>query len=184
MSRKVLDVLKSRFPSGVLEIHSFRGDDTAVISPSALLEVARFLKTDPRTLFDMPVDATCVDYLGQDRGFRFEVVYHLRSMTHNHRIRLKVRVPEDSSGNQDDLDSLYPVWRGFDWLEREVFDMFGIRFKGHPDLRRLLLYPEFKGHPLRKDYPVRGYQPLMDMPTLKGDPIPDANTPGSDENGK
>jgi len=170
MSREVLTILKSRFPDAVLDTHSECGDDTAVISGEALLEVCRFLKEAPQTLFDQPVDLTCVDYAAhpEPRPFhtRFVVVYHLRSITHGHRIRLKIPVPEESPA----VESVVSVWKGFVWFEREVFDMFGLRFNNHPDLRRILLYPEFTGHPLRKDFPQRGYQPTMDMPTLPTQP--------------
>ena len=99
---------------------------------------------------------TGVDYLGfpgRSVKERFEVVYHLYSLKAGHRLRVKVPVPQEDPT----VDSLVPLWKGANWLEREVWDMFGIRFHGHPDLRRVLLYEEFEGHPLRKDYPL-GYE--------------------------
>ena len=172
MSKKVIDILKTTFGAAILESHALRGDDTAVVEPGRIRDVCAFLKDDERCAFDMPIDVTCVDFQGYpgDRGWRFEVVYHFRSTRHNHRVRLKARL----GGAAPSLPSVRPVWRGVEWYEREVFDMFGVRFEGHPDLRRILTYPEFKGHPLRKDYPVRGYQPLTPMPTLAGDEIPAA----------
>jgi NADH-quinone oxidoreductase subunit C len=174
MSTKALTILQSRFPKAIIEVHSFRGDDTAVINSASIREVCEFLKHDERTLFEMPMDITCVDYSEHpdQPDHRFEMVYHLRSMTHGHRIRLKVQLicelgPEQTVA----IDSVCSVWQGAEWLEREVYDMFGVTFNDHPDMRRLLLYPEFKGHPLRKDYPLRGYQPLADMPTLEGDKL-------------
>ena len=170
MSKKVIGFLKTKFRAAIIETSDFRGDETAVIEPERIRDVCAFLRKDERCAFDMPIDVTCVDYSAYpgERDWRFEVVYHLRSTQHNHRIRLKARL----SGDKPSLPSVRPVWRGVDWFEREVFDMFGVRFEGHPDLRRILTWPEFKGHPLRKDYPLRGHQPLMDMPTLRGDEIP------------
>ena len=198
MSERVLKLLKSRFGEAITEVHSFRGDDTAVVRRDSIREVCRFLKENPETAFDMPIDVTCVDFLAypteagysrkseidyQRPGFpkpwedRFVVVYHLRSMKHNHRVRLKVSVPEADLR----VDSVTDVWKGVNWFEREVFDMFGITFEGHPNLRRILLYPEFVGHPLRKDYPLKGYQPRFDMPGLKGDPVPSAGSRAHEE---
>lgn len=171
MSKQVIDILKTKFGAAILETHDHRGDDTAVVEPARIRDVSAFLKDDERCAFDMPIDVTAVDYSRYpgERDWRFELVYHLRSTRHNHRVRLKARL----GGESPALPSVRPVWRGVDWYEREVFDMFGVQFEGHPDLRRILTYPEFQGHPLRKDYPVRGYQPLMDMPTLRGDEIPE-----------
>ena len=99
-------------------------------------------------------DLCAVDYLGETP--RFEVVYHLYSLDKNHRLRIKARVPEDDC----EIDTLVEVWPTANWLEREVWDLYGIRFRGHPDPRRLLLYEEFEGHPLRKDYAKERRQPL------------------------
>src|SRR5206468_1510138 len=100
-------------------------------------------------------DETAVDYLGQTP--RFEVVCHLVSLTHGRRLRVKIQVPEEDPV----VPSLVPLWKSANWMEREVWDMYGIRFSGHPDLRRILMYEEFVGHPLRKDYPVNKRQPLV-----------------------
>jgi NADH-quinone oxidoreductase subunit C len=128
-----------------------------------LLEIVRFLKEDPKLDFDFLADLTAVDYLGK-KDPRFEAVYHQLSWQSHRRIRVKVPVPED----QPEVDSLTPLWKGANWLEREVWDMFGIRFRGHPDLRRILLYEEFRGYPLRKDYPVNQRQPLVPERPLAG----------------
>lgn len=158
MSKKLLDLLKSKFGDAILETHSQFGDDTAVVSPAAWREVALFLRDDPRCAMSMFTDLCGVDY--PDRDPRFEVVCHLRSLQHAHRIRIKARVGnEDGTGAE--LDSLVPVWKGANWFERETFDMIGVTFTGHPDLRRILMYPEFQGHPLRKDYPAQKAQPLV-----------------------
>jgi NADH-quinone oxidoreductase subunit C len=156
----ILARLRGRLGDRVQETHAYRGDHTAVVAGDAIVPALQFLRDDPECAFDLLVDLTAVDYLtfpGREDGPRFEVVYHLYSVPHSHRVRLKVRVEED--------DPVVPtatgLWPIANWLEREVWDMFGIRFEGHPDLRRLLLYEEFEGHPLRKDYPVNRRQPLI-----------------------
>ncbi|EYF07124.1 NADH-quinone oxidoreductase subunit C [Chondromyces apiculatus] len=160
MSKQILELLQARFPGAILETHSQFGDDTAVVDPAVWREVARFLREDPRIDMDMFVDLTAVDYLWQGAYPRFEVVCHLRSLQYGHRIRIKARIGEED-GSGADIDSLQPIWKGANWFERECFDMFGVVFRGHPDLRRILMYPEFQGHPLRKDYPAQKYQPLI-----------------------
>ncbi len=158
MSQIVLDKLKARFGAAILETHSDFGDDTAVVDPAQWKAVGQFLRSDPALDFDMPVDLCGVDY--PDRVPRMEVVLHLYSVSKRHRVRLKARVgDEDMDGAE--LDSLVSIWPGLDWLEREVFDMSGVRFRGHPDLRRILMYPEFEGHPLQKTYPADRTQPLV-----------------------
>lgn len=167
MSKKILDLIRSAFPGTVLETHSQFGDDTAVIEAFMWREVARFLRDDPQSSMDMFVDLTAVDYLWQGAVPRFEVVCHLRSLDRGHRIRIKARVG-DEDGSNAEIDSLVSVWKGASWFEREVFDMFGITFRDHPDLRRILMYPEFQGHPLRKDYPANKYQPLVPFRDVPG----------------
>ncbi len=161
MSQAVIDAVKARFPEAVEETHAWRGDDTLVIARDFLVDVCRFLKDDPAMDFKMPIDVCGVDYLGH-RTPRFEVVYHLYSVTKRHRVRLKVRVSEDDCR----VPTVTTVWKGVNWYEREAWDMYGVVFEGHPKLERILMYEEFEGHPLRKDYPQRGYQLLMPMPTL------------------
>jgi NADH-quinone oxidoreductase subunit C len=147
--------LRGGVADAVLASHAFRGDATAIVPRERLLEVCRFLRDDAELRFDMLVDVTAVDYLG--RVPRFEVVYHLYSLSLNHRIRIKVALEE----TEPSLPSLVPIWAGANWLERETWDMYGIVFAGHPDLRRIYLYEEFQGHPLRKDYPKTKRQPLI-----------------------
>jgi NADH-quinone oxidoreductase subunit C len=156
----ILRRLRSTFGSGIAETHDHRGDHTAVVERSAIPDVLRVCRDDADLGFDVLMDLTAVDYLKYpDREFgpRFEVVYHLYSLSHNHRVRLKVRVEEDDAR----VPSATGLWPIANWFEREVWDMFGIRFDDHPDLRRLLMYEEFHGHPLRKDYPVNKRQPLI-----------------------
>jgi NADH-quinone oxidoreductase subunit C len=158
VSQAVLDKLKARFGAAVLETHSDFGDDTAVVDPAQWRAVAKFLREDPALDFDLPVDLCGVDY--PNREPRMEVVLHLYSTGRRHRVRVKTRVgDEDMDGAE--LDSLVAIWPGLNWLERETFDMSGVRFKGHPDLRRILMYPEFEGHPLQKSYPADRTQPLV-----------------------
>ena len=150
-----LKLLAEGFPGEVRETRLVHGDAMVVISPGALRKVMEFLKNDTRLLYDVLVDITAVDYLGQEP--RFEVVYHLLSLSYHQRLRIKVGV----HGEKPAVESMTALWGNANWLEREVWDMFGIVFEGHPDLRRILLYPEFQGHPLRKDYPIRRRQPVI-----------------------
>ncbi len=160
MAREVLDALERRFGEAILETHDHRGDETALVVPERIREICQFLRDDPELDFGAVMDVTCVDRLHLKPSTpRFEVVYHLYSFRKKHRVRLKARVPEEDPV----LPSVTPVWKGANWFEREVYDMYGVRFEGHPDLRRILLYPEFEGHPLRKDYPLDGEQPLVTM---------------------
>jgi len=152
---RVLRRLLERHSAAVLDTHARLGDATAQVQKERLVELMRFLRDDPELAFDMLTDLTCVDYLGQEP--RFEMVYHLYSVAKNHRLRVKARVAETPC----EIDSLVPLWPSANWMEREVWDLYGVRFIGHPDLRRILLYEEFHGHPLRKDYPKERRQPLV-----------------------
>jgi NADH-quinone oxidoreductase subunit C len=162
VSQLVLDKLREKFGAAILETHSNFGDDTALVDAAHWKAIGRFLHDEPALDFDMPVDLCGVDY--PNRLPRMEVVLHLYSVTRRHRVRLKTRVgDEDMAGAE--LDSLVSIWPGLNWLEREVFDMSGVRFRGHPDLRRILMYPEFEGHPLQKTYPADRTQPLVSYRT-------------------
>jgi len=180
VSQIVLDMLKERFGAAILETHSQVGDDTAVIEPSQWKAVCAFLRSDPALDFDMPIDLCGVDY--PNRVPRTEVVMHLYSVSKGHRVRLKARVgDEDMEGAE--IDSVTSIWAGMNWLEREVFDMSGVRFRGHPDLRRILMYPEFVGHPLQKTYAADRTQPLIPYRTEDeaGMPIQKIEPFGPDE---
>jgi NADH-quinone oxidoreductase subunit C len=159
MSKALIELVKKNFPDAVLESHSQLGDDTIVLAPGRWKEVCRFLKDNAQSDIDMLTDLTAVDY--PEREPRFEVVAHLYSLSRGHRLRLKARVG-DRDGETVELDTLTEIWASANWLERECFDMLGVKFLGHPDLRRILLYPEFEGHPLRKDYPAEKIQPLFE----------------------
>jgi NADH-quinone oxidoreductase subunit C len=156
MSKAVTEALLARFPRVVTDAYTGPGgDDVVFVRKDQIVEVCRFLKADPKMAFNMAPYVTAVDYLGQEP--RFEVVYNLYSTSLNHRVRLRVKVPEEDAV----VPSVTGVWRGADWFERYCFDMYGISFTDHPDMRRLFMYDEFVGHPLRKDYPLRGRQPLV-----------------------
>ncbi len=157
MSERVLRRLREQFGEGILETSAYRGDEQAVVEPALWKAAALFLRDDPQTAMDHFIDLTAVDYPEREPELpRFDVILVVRSLEKKHRVRLKTRV-----GEGQPLDSLVQVWVGANWAEREVWDMFGIRFAGHPDLRRILLYEEFEGHPLRKDYPIDRPQPLV-----------------------
>ena len=188
MTRLLIESVTDRFPDAVSASHAYRGDQPVVVRPEFLLEIARFLKEDPALLMNLLVDVTAVDYSAFGKGpapaffassgvavkpssqipdedpwpgppekTRFTVVYHFYSIQHKHRLRLVIPIEETEAA----LDSLTTLWAAADWLEREVWDMYGIRFNGHPNLKRILMYEEFEGHPLRKDYPVNKRQPLI-----------------------
>ncbi len=183
----LIEAIRDQFPD-VQASHAYRGDATIVLDRDSLLEVARFLKEDSALQMNFLMDLTAVDYSafgkspapaffassgvgarplaqiqdedpwpGPPGEARFAVVYHFYSMEQKHRLRLVVPLQEA----EPELDSLTSLWAGANWLEREVWDMFGIRFRGHPDLKRILMYEEFEGHALRKDYPVSKRQPLI-----------------------
>jgi NADH-quinone oxidoreductase subunit C len=156
----ILARLRERFGPAVHAAHADHGDHTLLVDLVALPEILRFCRDDAALRFDMLMDLTAVDYLtypGREDSPRFEVVYHLYSVPHNHRVRIKAGVDEDDPV----VRTATPLWPIANWLEREVWDMYGLRFAEHPDLRRLLLYEQFEGHPLRKDYPVSRRQPLI-----------------------
>ncbi|MBN2053714.1 NADH-quinone oxidoreductase subunit C [bacterium] len=158
----VLERLVQEFTESVVEIHEQHGDATAVVTGESLTSILRFLRDAPELRFSMLVDLTAVDFLtypGREDGPRFEVVYHLMAPDSHRRVRIKTRIDERDCR----VPSSRELWPVADWLEREVWDMFGITFTGHPNLKRLLMYPEFQGHPLRKDYPFNKEQPLVEQ---------------------
>lgn len=184
----LIELVRDRFPQAVRGTHAYRGDATIVVHREWLLDVAWTLKEDQAFQMNFLMDVTAVDFSsfgkkpspaffassgvavrpkpelpdqdpwpGPPGPERFAVVYHLFSLRHKHRLRVEVLVNEADA----EVDSLTPLWGCADWLEREVWDMFGIRFRGHPNLKRILMYEEFVGHPLRKDYAVNKRQPLI-----------------------
>jgi NADH-quinone oxidoreductase subunit C len=145
----VASALDARYQDAIEGGHDERGELTLFIAPGWIVEVCRFLKEEQQ--FNRLSGITGVDWLPADP--RFEVVYLLHSLPKNERLRLKCRVQEN-----EEIDSLTGVWRGADWYERETFDMFGIRFRSHPNLQRILMPTDWEGYPLRKDYPVHGHK--------------------------
>jgi len=167
MALALVEHVKKLFPDAVRATHSFRGDDTVIVAAERWHDVAQMLRDDPACDMNLLVDLTAVDY--PDREPRFEVVAHLLSLSQGHRLRLKTQVG-DAEGEDVRVASLTDLWASANWMERECYDMFGVTFVGHPDLRRILLYPEFEGHPLRKDYPAQKSQPLVayrDVPNIE-----------------
>jgi NADH-quinone oxidoreductase subunit C len=152
--KKVLDLLKQKFPDDVKEVSIVLGEAVVFIEKEALLPVVKFLEEKPQE-YNLLLDLTCVDYLGEEP--RFEMVYHLFSLSQNKRLRIKARLEEKDLR----IASLTARWKNASWLEREVYDLFGVNFDGHPDLRRIFMYDGFEGHPLRKDYPLRKRQPRI-----------------------
>ena len=148
----VVSKLRAWDPQAVAETHEFRGELTIVVPREQLRRAAEFLHGDPESQFAYLSDITAVDRFPVEP--RFELNYHLLSIPHRARLRLKVRV----GGSDPVVDSVNAVWPAANWHEREIFDLFGVRFEGHPDLRRILMPEDWEGHPLRKDYPVEGYR--------------------------
>ena len=146
--------LETALPSAILQKVWWVGDWTLIVDRSRLTEVALWLRDTPGAEFDFCSDVTATDW--PPRAPRFDVVYSLYSVARRHRVRLKVR-----TGEADAVSSVSAVWPAANWLEREVFDMFGIRFDGHPDLRRILMPEDWQGHPERKDYPLEGPGELL-----------------------
>ena len=148
----VAECLRSWNPKAVAEVVEFRGETTIVVPRELLRAAAERCHEDAKLQYNFLTDATCVDRTPAEP--RFELNYHLVSIPRQEKVRLRVWL----SGSDPTVDSLVPVWPGANWLEREIFDLFGIRFNGHPDLRRILLPDDWEGHPLRRDYPVEGYR--------------------------
>ncbi len=187
MSQKVLDALKAAHGSAVERTATAHTDDIAWIKRDQLIAVATWLKNDPAMAFDAPVFCTCIDWIDwkplhqppsaawNEHKPRFTVAYQLRSSKHRHRVRIEIELPEADAR----CASLAGLWPAFNWQERETFDMYGIRFEGHPDLRRIYMYEEFVGHPLRKDYPKDKRQPLVRRDDLPMNPIKVDRSEGS-----
>jgi NADH-quinone oxidoreductase subunit C len=150
----VAEHLSSWNPKSVVEVIEFRGETTIVVPPEFLRDAATQCRDAANLQFNFLSDATCVDRYPSEP--RFELNYHLVSIPRRDKIRLRTRV----GGSDPSVDSIVPVWVGAGWLEREIFDLFGIRFNGHPDLRRILLPDDWEGYPLRRDYPVEGFRDI------------------------
>jgi NADH-quinone oxidoreductase subunit C len=167
MSKKLIDLVKRKFTKekALVDSHSRLGNDTIIIRPEHLLAVMEFLRDDPKSKMNLLRELTAVDYL--HRIPRFEVVYVLYSLELKHMLIVRVLV----DGDKPSVPTLGELWPIAGWMEREVWDMYGIKFEGHPDLRRVLLYEEFDGHPLRKDYPVQRSQPRIELRERERDAV-------------
>lgn len=164
LDHPTLPLVKEAFSTVPLQATQFRNQTTLIVPSQHLHDIMRFLCADPRCDYDFLSDVTAVDYLGypaKTQG-RFAVVYLLASYKHNRRLTVKTFLDPtiDTTGIDVDpaleVESVTDIWPGCEWREREVYDMFGIRFTNHPDLRRILMWRDYPAHPLRKDYPLRG----------------------------
>lgn len=147
--------LQEKFGAAILSVGEFRGEVSVTVARNGIGDILRFLRDDAELRYDLLIDLFGVDYFGD--ASRFEIVYLLHSLPYNNRFRIKTRLRDGES-----IDTASDIWKAADWMEREVYDMFGITFDNHPDLRRILLTDEFSGHPLKKDFPVEG--PDFDKP--------------------
>jgi NADH-quinone oxidoreductase subunit C len=149
--------VKQAFPDAMLDVVEFRGETTLVVNPASIVKVAQYLRDTPGLVYNYLSDISDVDYWpDMTRRGRFGVSYHLYSMLYNRRIRLKVYLPDENP----EVDTVMGIWPGANWLEREIADLMGIRFVGHPDQRRLMMPDDWNGHPHRRDYPL-GYETVM-----------------------
>lgn len=150
-------LLTAAMPEAVLAVKEFRGQLTLIVPPEAIVNVARFLRDTRGLVYNYLSDISAVDYYPDaDRPGRFGVVVHLYSMIYNRRIAIKTYLQEDDPS----MPTLTVLWPAANWLEREIFDMMGITFIGHPDMRRVLMPADWDGHPMRRDYPL-GYETVM-----------------------
>ena len=151
MAETILAVqkLKEKFPNSILEVTTFRGEVTVWVSKGEIFDICKFLHSDPDLQFHLLTDLCGLDFFPQTP--RFGIVYLLCSVKNGQRLRLKTRLGEEES-----IPSVESIWRVANWYEREAYDLFGIHFENHPDLRRILLWDGYDGYPLRKDYPAEG----------------------------
>lgn len=149
---EIIETVKTKFGQSVLGSSNQFGQAAVAVAREDIVEVLRFLRDDPQMHFDFLIDVCGVDYLEMGGRERFGVVYQLYSSPHNHRLRVKAFVSETELS----IDTVSQLWPSAEWAEREVYDMYGIQFKGHPDMRRILNPDDFEGFPLRKDFPVHG----------------------------
>ncbi len=157
-NQQVLDLLRAMHADAIVAEAEFRDELTVEVKPERIVEVCRFLRDDPRTVFDLLADCCGIDMYTPTK--RFGVIYNLFSLKRRHRIRLKTFVEEESPT----IASVTGVWGTANWHERETYDMFGIEFTGHPDLRRMYMPEEFEHHPLRKDFPLMGIPGSLELP--------------------
>jgi NADH-quinone oxidoreductase subunit C len=149
--KEIAEKIKGTFPDQVIDVAEFRDQVSVIVKRDQIIPILKYLHDDLSLSLDHLQDLTAVDYKGK-KDVRFEVVYSLYSIKYRHKIRIRAQVPE----NDTKINSVVPLWAGANWHERECYDMFGIVFTGHPDLRRILLPEDWEGYPLRKDYPLKG----------------------------
>jgi NADH-quinone oxidoreductase subunit C len=152
---QIAKMIEEKFTGQVLSTTTYAGQVSVSLKKDVIKDICLFLRDEQSVKMDLLEDITAVDYSRYpgDTGPRFEVVYTMISTVHHHRIRLKVRVPDEDPR----VDSVTSIWQTANWHERETYDLMGIKFDGHPDLRRILLTEDWEGHPLRKEYPLKGY---------------------------
>ncbi len=179
MSKSDIKRLGRKFRKKVLDTSDRLGMDTALIDKGALREIIQYLRDDEKMQYNFLRELTCVDYLHREP--RFEIVYILYSMSRKQQVVIKVAVSEDDTT----VDSIFDLYGNANWGEREVWDMYGIKFKGHPEMRRILMYEEFEGHPLRKDYRKQDSQPRMELRAQERDAVEEFRTYhlGNEESG-
>jgi NADH-quinone oxidoreductase subunit C len=145
--------LQEKFPHTIIAIEQFRKDITILIKNEHLLEIMQFLHNEPSLHYDHLSSINAVDYLNLPETERYGIIYNLLSYKYNNRITIRILLPEENPT----IESMYSIWKTADWQEREIYDLLGITFQNHPNLKRIFLPNEYKGHPLRKDYPLKGY---------------------------
>ncbi len=170
MSQDDIKRLERKFRKSIIDTSSRLGMDTALVEKDALREIIQYLRDDEKLVYDFLRELTCVDYLHREP--RFEMVYVLYSMSRKKQVVIKVALTEDDPT----VDSLHDLYGCANWGEREVWDMYGVRFKGHPDMRRILMYEEFEGHPLRKDYVKQESQPRVELRGPERDSVEEFRT--------
>jgi NADH/F420H2 dehydrogenase subunit C len=164
--------LKHQFGVAVLGTHHFRGDETLIVKREAVYEVLKYLRDTPELDMNFMIDLTITDYLTYPQNrpnadypgaadARYEVVYHLFSLKKGHRVRIKAPVAAGET-----VQSAHDLWASVDWMEREAWEMYGVKFDGHPNLKRLLTHQDFVGYPLRKDFPLKKRQPLSESDAM------------------
>lgn len=160
--QKVIDGLEDSFENDFVEVEQYRGDTIVRVQPDSIVDICRYLKEEHRFIY-------LIDIFGTDRFTthdRFEVVYNMISLRDEERLFLKTRLPEENPS----IASATEVWKAANWYEREVYDMFGVHFEGHPDLRRIFMPEDFDYHPLRKEFPLLGVPGSIQLPSSTPDP--------------
>lgn len=161
LEQRAIDTIQARFPSEVIGVGEHAGQRWIDVRRDRIVDLLRLARTELG--FDLLTDLTAVDWLNKGMPERFSIVYELYSMTENGHFRIKAWVPE----GDEVIDTASGVWKAANWAEREVYDMFGITFTGHPDLRRILLPFTYPGHPLRKEYPLTGHGERFQFPKIE-----------------